>query len=239
MNTRSLVVIVAVFAVVASANMVVAADNRPNGPVVEAQAIPGAPEAPPTAPPRAAGTIVYDTGVASAWYNGGGLVVGNLFNSGYSTGGLFTPILTPGTVTRVTFNALGIRTGVSTAQVQVFGATAASVAPVIGGGVKTGIVVGGLTFAPNTLVLPVPAAYSGSYFMAGVLNTHVPTTTLATPFSAMTPGLAMTTNTTVGPHGILIFPGGTFFGAFGSVDALVRATGNIVVPVELMSFNVE
>lgn len=238
MNRRYLVLIIAVFAVVATASMLVAADNRPNGPMLEAQAIPGAPEAPPAAPPRAAGTIAYDNGTIAAWYGaGGGIFVGNRFDSGYSTGGLFTPILTPGTVTQVTFHALALRTGVTAAQVQVFGATSAGVAPIIGGGVMTGVVAGGLTFTPNTFVLPAPAAYTGSYFMAGVLNTHAGTT--PTLWSAMSPGLALTTNTAVGPHGVLIGPGGTFVGGFGSVDALVRATGNIVVPVELMSFDVE
>ncbi len=191
---------------------------------------------------RASGTIQYDPGSIGAWCQScGGLVIGNVFNSANSTGGSYLPILAPGSITRMTFNALGGNSA-STAQLYIFGLGETSPAKanraLLAHGTATGVVpAGGVTVVPNVYTFASPVTYPDSAFFAGIVNTA---TSSGSPFAAVTPGLATASNLGQGKHDYIMTTGGSPMGSFSGVfAAAVRVSGNVIVPVELMAFDVE
>ena len=193
---------------------------------------------------RASGTIQYDPGTITFWCPScGGLIMGNIFNSANSTGGSYVPILAPGSITKMTFNALGVNTA-ATAQLYVFDLTSSSArggrGVLLAHDTATGVIpAGGATVVPNVYTFASPVTYAGSSFFAGIVNT-VPTTGSPTPFGAVTPGLATASNLGQGKHDYIMTTGGSPMGSFSGVfAAAVRVSGNVIVPVELMAFDVE
>jgi hypothetical protein len=169
--------------------------------------------------PNVVGTIVYDTGVPNAGFHPGPKNnAGNRFNS--DMGG---PLLMTGQLTMIAFFPNVSGTGFVTA----FGPPdGAGVAPNLGSFGVSGIV-------PNQFnTVSVGAIPVGPDFLAGAWET----TTLRQGMD----------NMSVAPQGFHAFDlntnfpnSGTGFAAIPGQNALVRATGNILVPVELMNFQVK
>lgn len=171
---------------------------------------------------RAIGTIQYDTGTVTGTPSVAlaSLMAGNQFNTA-----LGAPVTANGTVTQVQFYMANL--GGTAAFVSMYGPPAGTVAPKI-----TSLNVSGVALGFNTI--PYSFGYTGPSFLLGVWLD-----------SAASDLVGLDNNTGgQGFHGIAIddaFPGtvGTNFQTIGAVNAIVRPTGNIVVPVELMTFSVD
>jgi len=178
----------------------------------------------PSLPQRVVGSITYDNGTATTSFNTG-TIVGNRFNT--HTG---VPVFTSGTVSTV-----------QAVVVQGSGFTTSSagfvlLGPQTGGGGAMAIF-SSFTAATGTMdtvtFTGIGAGYTGSSFyvlFGDFSNSYVP---------------AFGTGTTLaqGHHGVMGNTGGmgpniTATTPLTTLNALIRATGNIV-PVELMSFDVE
>jgi hypothetical protein len=169
--------------------------------------------------PHVVGTVTYDTGTNNAGFSSGsGTNVGNRFNSA-----LGAPLLNTGNV-----SALSIFPAGSAGYVTVFGPpNTMGTASNLGSFQFTGA-------APAAFnVVGLPGIAVGPDFLAGVWQNG--------------PSVAVgMDNLTVGGQGFHAFnlntnfPGaGTGFAPIPTRNALVRATGNILVPVELMNFSVQ
>lgn len=170
-------------------------------------------------PSNAVGTIQYDTGVMTATATVGSLTYGNQFDTA-----LGLPVTANGTVTQVQFYMASV--GGTAAFVSMYGPVAGTAASVITS-VNVPVAVGFNTLAFSH-------SYTGPSFLAGVWNNAAP------------PGgdhLGLDSAGTMsgqGFHGMLINDiVGTGFQTLPGVNAIFRATGNLVVPVELMSFSVD
>jgi hypothetical protein len=178
-------------------------------------------DAPGAHQPHAFGTVAYDTGVPHAGlYYSFFHSVGNRFNS--DMGG---PLLMTGQLTRVTFWLDGILAG---------GASATVFGPPNSMGTAPNL---GYAFLPG---------HGASYFQVASISP------IATPPDFLL-GIGLTSSfgigmddQSVGGQGFHAFQlvnhfqnPGTMFQAIPGRNALIRATGNILVPVELMKFTVE
>lgn len=188
-------------------------------------AVPGAPEvrqlpAPVTAPAkaRAAGTIAYDNGVATALPNVTSHSWGNQFNTQNSD-----PVFASGSVSKLTF-FMDAGAGTDNVFASVFGPVAGTAAPVL---TSPSVPLNGGPGAWNTHTFTTPIAYTGASFLAGIW------------YFGDTIALGAGTTNGQGHHGMHINDiAGTGFVSLGTLNALMRASGNIV-PVELMSFSAE
>jgi len=176
-----------------------------------------------TAPKRAPGTIQYDDGVASGPATAPtSQMHGNQFDSGN-----LNPVMSNGSVTQVDFYMVSVGgTGAFvTIMDQVNGTTANLLISTQATGLNSG------TF--NNFVFTTPINYAGNTFLAGVwLN--------AAPPGADALGLGSGTVGGQGHHGVVIndvTP--TAFTTVPSVNYLIRPTGNIITPVELINFEIE
>lgn len=171
------------------------------------------------------GTIQYDTGTVTGTPGAGlvSLMVGNQFDT--AIGG---PVMASGSVTMVSFYLN--TTGGASAFISLYGPVNGTTAPKL-----TSALFSGLVSGFNTVTFAPAINYSGPSFLAGVWLAGA---------TADVVGLDSNLGTQ-GAHGIAIddaFPSstGTNFQTLpGSVNAIVRPTGNILVPVELMSFSIE
>ena len=173
----------------------------------------------------AVGSIVYDDGVATTSF-GGGSIIGNRFNT--HTG---IPVFASGQVDTV--EAVVVQGGAFTTSSAGF----VLLGPETGGGGANAIfsTFTGATGATDTLTFPaLGVAYTGSSFFVlfGDFN------------NSYIPAFGTGTNLGQGHHGVAGYTGGmgpniTGLGTLGgTVNALIRATGNIV-PVELMQFSID
>jgi hypothetical protein len=168
--------------------------------------------------PQTVGTVTYDTGTNAGFAPvSNGTNIGNRFNS--NLGG---PLLMTGSVSMLTFFPAG-----SAGYVTVFG-------PPTGGGAAPNL--GSfqvLSLTPNTFnVAAIGPVNVGPDFLAGLWENG----------SAVRVGMD---NMSVGAQGFHAFqlntnfPGsGTGFTPNPTQNAMVRSTGNLVVPVELMNFSI-
>jgi hypothetical protein len=175
---------------------------------------------------RAVGTIQYDNGVGSTTF-GGGAIIGNRFDT--HTGGV--NVTASGTVdTVIAVVAQGPAFSSSSAGFVLLGPQTAS-----GGAFAIfSTFTAGLTGTTQTVTFPgMSANYTGSSFFV-----------LFGDFaSSYVPVFGTGTNNGQGHHGVVGYTGGmgpNITGTFnfgGSLNSLVRATGNIL-PVELMDYGV-
>lgn len=165
---------------------------------------------------RAAGTIQYDDGVATGTPTGDSHCWGNQFNSAMGSS-----VNASGSVTGVQFYMAAV-TG--NAFVSVYGPVAGATAAQL-----TSVSVPAAA-GWNTHTFTAALNYTGSSFLAGVWY-----------FGGDSVAVGTGTTGGQGLHGMHINDGavGTGFTAPGTFNALVRASGNVLVPVELMSFSVE
>lgn len=177
-------------------------------------------------PSKAAGTIVYDTGTVSGFVAASGWTVGNHFDTAAGS-----PVLAPGTVTRFTYFVLSLG-GYANGYLTVYdNPTTGGAAPML-----TWTSLTPLVGSWNTVTLSVN--YTGPAFLAGLYNWVTATTTA----NGETCGLDSGAVGGQGYHAMAInwgSPSGSGFTTLGSYNALLRASGNILVPVELMEFEVE
>lgn len=177
-----------------------------------------------TAPKRDNGTIQYDDGVVA-----GGATTptsfchGNHFNT--AIGG---PVMSNGSVTQLDFYMVGVSGG---AFVSVFGPINGTSGPQLISTNVSGLAGGQF----NNFAFTAPINYTGDNFLAGVWLDGG---------GADQVGFGGGTNAAQGFHGAVIddnFPTGTgiSFALVPSVNYLVRASGNVVTPVELINFEIE
>jgi len=167
---------------------------------------------------RIPGIIAYDDGVVTGQAGISGNSFGNQFNTAVGS-----PVNAAGSVTGLRFfMAPG---GTDNVFLSVFGAVSGTSASVL-----TSVSVpvsGSVTWTTHAFATPI--AYPGSSFLAGVWYTPGDT-------------IAVGTGTTGGQglHGMWINDvAGTGFNAPGTFNAMMQASGDILVPVELMSFSVQ
>jgi hypothetical protein len=173
--------------------------------------------------PRVVGTITYDTGTLNALPIIGSYTFGNQFDS--ALGG---PVNASGSVTMLTFYLAGLSG--TNAFITVYGPPSGTTASVL-----SSANVMGLALGTNTVNFATPVSYTGSSFLAGVWNLN----TNPTAATNDAPGLDTGTIAGQGFHGMAINDiVGTDFQTF-SANAMVSSTGDILVPVELMHFEIE
>ncbi len=192
--------------------------------------------------PRAAGTIQYDNGSyvalgANSWRS-----FGNRFNSALNTAGTaVSPVQISGSVTKATFGALSVA-GATT-----WGPFWITLYDQLNTGAGTAQVVGSAGFSvpggPHTSPFLVaasvgPWSYSGSSFLLGILDYN----TNATTPNGVAPLLCNFNLSAQGYHAYSMAwstTTGTDYQTIPSLNVIIRATGNVIVPVELMGFTVE
>ncbi len=167
---------------------------------------------------RAFGTIQYDTGTVTGTPNIGSVTWGNQFNTADGN-----PVTANGSVTQVQFYMAGAD---GFAFVSMYG-------PVGGGTTASVIVSSNLAVVTGFNTLPFNFGYTGPSFLLGVWADGSPITDMVGVDSAGTVGGQ-------GFHGMVINDiVGTGFQTLPSSNVIMRPTGNLVVPVELMSFSVD
>jgi hypothetical protein len=172
----------------------------------------------------AVGTIQYDDGVSNAVPAVNSNMYGNRFDmalNGPGTG--IFPVNASGSITMVSFWMNSV--GGTAAFVSFFDQlnTGAGSANLIDSFSQTGLVVG-----LNVVPLVTAINYVGNSFLAGVWN-----------FNTDTPGLATGTTGGQGIHGANINDiVGTAYTPSTTFNTIFRASGNVLTPVELMSFTV-
>ncbi|RLE23506.1 MAG: hypothetical protein DRJ65_11720 [Acidobacteria bacterium] len=196
-------------------------DNSPTqhtGPAIQKLETPVQTRAPKN---RIVGMITYDDGVAMA--TGG--VASHSFGNQFSTAA-GSPVMASGSVTQMQVYMMSVAG--TAAFVSVYGPVSGTAAPFL-----TSVNVPMTAGAWNTHTFAAPVAYTGASFLAGVwLNAATGTIDAV--------GLGSGTAGGQGFHGMHINDiAGTGFSAPGTFNALVRAGGDVLVPVELMSFSVE
>ncbi len=166
---------------------------------------------------RIPGIIAYDDGVVTGQAGISSYSFGNQFNTAVGS-----PVNASGSVTGVRFYMLSAA-GSDNVFVSVFGPVSGTAAPFL-----TSV---SLPSVPgwNTVAFPTAVSYTGASFLAGVWYVAGDT-------------IAVGTGTTGGQglHGMWINDiVGTDFNAPGTFNAMMQASGDILVPVELMSFSVQ
>ncbi len=193
------------------------------------RAAPGAPVTRPIAARSAArlnaevlGTITYDDGVVNAVPSAGvsGYSVGNWFNT--ATG---APVLASGTVTQMTFFMV-TGAGTDSVFISLYGAPSGTTAPFVD---DQSVPLNNGSGAFNTAPFAPPNVYPGASFLAGVWYV-----------AGDTVGLGDGTVNGQGWHAMAINDiTGTDFQTIQALNALLSATGNVLIPVELMGFSVD
>ncbi len=203
--------------------------------------LPGAGNA---APRRALGTIIYDTTGIDFLPTTAGRTFGNRFNTALTTGA--TPVPGPvqvsGSVTRVSFGVWDSGAGATLGPfwLTVFGPVGTgTTAPVLssvllgaGGGPYTSPILMSWNF-------PTAVSYTGPSFLVGILNEN---STTALPPNGVAPIFDSASTGGQGFHGMGISWSSTTatgFVPFTTLNAIMRPTGNVLTPVELMGFTVE
>ncbi|MEN8165405.1 MAG: hypothetical protein ABFS37_14855 [Acidobacteriota bacterium] len=194
---------------------------------------------------RAVGTITYDNGIPVAFTPTNSLM-GNKFNQAISAGGSIVGVEPNGTITAfsayMVFNPPpgGPGTTVSSAvSWAIFGPESA------GGDAQrlaNGLFLGGSGMVLHTL--PTPVSYTGSSFHVDIMAMEgvswQPTPAAPTfMFSMLAPAWSPGTLSGLGTHGVIMAQTTTASVNSLPFNMLVRASGNVIVPVELMSFSVE
>lgn len=192
---------------------------------------------------RAAGTITYDsttiTGVSTSFFSS----YGNRFDSALNVAGTaVSPVMLSGSVTHATWGVI------SSAGATTWGPmwitlydqlnTGAGTANVVS---SSGFSVGGGPYTAPLLVNAAvgPWSYTGPTFLMGGLDYN---TNATTPNGV---AIAIDANMTLsgqGWHGFSMVwgPGtGTGYASLGPANVIMRASGNVIVPVELMNFTIE
>lgn len=171
-----------------------------------------------TSPKRVVGTIQYDDGTVTGQASDpSSNTHGNQFNSADGN-----PVMSNGSVTQLDFYMVSVAGAAAFVSVYgpVNGTTAASLtsvnAPAVAGQF-------------NNFVFAAPVAYVGNSFLAGVWF-----------FGTDVVGFGGGTNNSQGFHGMVINDvTGTGFATVPNVNYLVRPSGNILTPVELINFEIE
>ncbi len=230
MNKRAIISVCVVALVLGAVTLVSAERPKPaeklaiegpsNAPVVHTgPAVRKLETAVQTTPPknRVVGVITYDDGVASMAANVSSHCWGNQFDTA-----LGSPVLASGSVTQVQFYMASVSG--TAAYLSIFGPVSGTVAPSL-----TSLSVPAATGAWNTYTFGTAVSYTGGSFLAGMWY-----------FGSDVVALGGGTANGQGHHGMHINDGsGTGFTAPGTFNALVRAGGDVLVPVELMSLSVE
>ncbi|MCP4657839.1 MAG: hypothetical protein GY856_20725 [bacterium] len=190
--------------------------------------------------PRAFGIIKYDTGAISAVATIPGRTFGNRFNTALNGAGTaLAPVQVSGFVTVLQWVMWGTTTQPSwgTFWITVFGPLAGTSAPMITAVPLTGV--GGAIPITVSHNFTAPVAYTGPSFLAGMRNSN---STASVPWNGPCPVFGSATTGGQGFHGMGINWGattGTGFVPLASQNTLMRASGNVITPVELMRFTVE
>jgi len=190
---------------------------------------------------RATGTIQYDNATVSAYGATSGNSYGNHFNTAMNTAGTATtPVQASGSLTKATFGVQSVDGATTWGNFYVtlydqLNTAAASANYVTSAGFSWG---SGPHTGPAILAAPVgPWNYSGSTFLLGLYDYN---TNAMTP-NAVAPLISTGTTNSLGNHGYSMVynsSGGTNYTTLDA-NAVMRATGNVIVPVELMDFNIE
>jgi len=190
---------------------------------------------------RATGTIQYDNGSFTSYGTTAGNSYGNHFNIAMNTAGTATtPVQASGSVTHVTFGVQGVDGATTWGPMYItlydqLNTTAATANYVTSGGFSWG---GGPHTGPAILNGAIgPWNYAGSTFLLGMYDYN----TNATTPTNIAPLLGTGTTHSLGNHGFSMAyhsSGGTAYTTLDA-NAVMRATGNVIVPVELMDFNIE
>jgi len=195
-------------------------DNTPaehTGPVIKKLGTPVQTKAPKS---RMAGLIQYDDGVVTAVPALTSFSYGNQFSTAAGS-----PVNANGSVTQLQFY-MASGAGTDGVWFTVFGPVAGATAPVLSSGFLS-VIAGSATWSTHTFATPVN--YSGASFLAGIWYV-----------AGDSVGLGSGTSAGQGHHGMMINDiVGTGFSTLSGLNALVRAGGDVLVPVELMSFSVQ
>ncbi len=195
-------------------------DNTPaehTGPVIKKLDTPVQTKAPKS---RVAGLIQYDDGVVTAIPGLSSFSFGNQFSTAAGS-----PVNANGSVTQLQFY-MASGAGTDGVWVSVFGPVAGTTAPVLSSAFVS-VIAGSATWSTHTFASPV--TYTGASFLAGVWY-----------LGGDSVGLGSGTSAGQGHHGMMINDvAGTGFSTLPGLNALVRAGGDVLVPVELMSFSVQ
>lgn len=168
---------------------------------------------------RAAGTITYDDGMLTALPSISSYCWGNHFDTAAGS-----PVMASGSVTQIQFFApSGV--GTDNVFVSVYGPPSGTTAPFLD---DISVPLNNGSSAWNTATITAQN-YVGTGFLAGVWY-----------FGDDYVGLGSGTVGMQGHHGMRINDiAGTDFATVSGINALLRATGDVLVPVELMSFSVQ
>jgi len=190
---------------------------------------------------RATGTIQYDNGTVAGYGATNGNSYGNHFNVAMNTAGTATtPVQASGSLTQATYGIQSVdgATTWGTFYMTLYdqlNTAAASANFVTSGGFVWG---SGPHTGPHILAVAVgPWHYSGSTFLLGMYDSN----TNATTPNAVAPLICTGTTHSLGNHGYSMVwnnSGGTAYTALDA-NVVMRAMGNVIVPVELMDFNIE
>ncbi|MEM6456595.1 MAG: hypothetical protein AAF772_16005 [Acidobacteriota bacterium] len=212
-----------------------AGDVIPEGRQINRLATPRQVVEPAGRAPLAVGTIQYDTGTIVGTGGVASQMLGNRFDTALNTAGTACcfPVPTSGSITMITFDMVNtfFNSAVFSIYSNISGTMAAQVTSMAFPGIMTGLntlSVGGGTTA-NT--------YMNGAFLAGIWQFDVTMT-----------GLAYDTGSNAGQgfHAITLNDGmtnGTMLTDFApggmGANAIFRVTGNVVTPVELLSFSID
>jgi len=167
---------------------------------------------------RNLGTITYDDGTLTAFPAISSYCYGNQFNTANGAG-----VMASGSVTAVQF-FMAPGAGTDNVFLSVFGPVSGTAASVL---TSASVPAASNTFNMHTFATPIN--YGGASFLAGVWY-----------ISGDTVGLGTGTAGGQGYHGMLINDiAGTGFQPLSTLNALVRASGDVMIPVELMTFSVQ
>ncbi|MEM7349699.1 MAG: hypothetical protein AAF657_02760 [Acidobacteriota bacterium] len=172
-------------------------------------------------PIDAAGSITYHSGVLGTCCTNG-FTVGNQFNSAITTGGtMIGPVEMSGSVTMATFDLVAV--SAPNVFLSFYHNRAGTTAPRIGGSILTTGVTG-----LNTKTVAI--SYSGSTFIAGIWN-----------FNGDSPAVATGSVGGQGFHGVSLDDGagGMSIMDLAGTNAAMSVIGNVLTPVELMSFEID
>jgi hypothetical protein len=193
-----------------------------------------------TAAPAAFGTITYDTLTINAVPTVASRAFGNQFNTAVTVGGGAPgPVQVNGTITKLTWAMWGTTTATSwgTFWITFYGPVNGTTASVITSYTFSGV--GGAGPQLLNYTFSTPVAYTGSSFLVAMYNSN---SLGSPPWNGPCPLFGGGTVNGQGYHGMGInwsTTTGTGFAQVTSLNAIMRPTGNLLIPVELMSFSVE
>lgn len=205
------VALIGSFAVLEAAPQDVKNTNAPQGPPSTRPGSGGADR------PQVFGTIFYDDGVLTHLPGTEG-TWGNQFDTANGTG-----VLVSGSVTRMSFFLFAASGNVF---ISVYGPVSGTAASPL---ISVSVPPNNGSSAFNSWTFASPVNYSGPSFLAGVWY-----------IAGDSVGLATGTTGGQGHHGMFIEDiVGTGFSLISGINGMVGASGNVVIPVELMDFEIE